>query len=284
MVPAALVALAVLLGVGPGRRASGRLHYRSGGSAAARGGRGEPHDGRGPTGARIGRTPQVAPAGSRARRPWVRPSRGDPCAVLSAAVTAVAAELRAGRPPGDAWREVLGVPVGADGVPAASDVVAAVSPRSPGRWRGPPSTGGGRPGQRTDDRAGRVTRKPARLLLRRRVAGVLAATRLATELGAPLAGVLDGCARSLTADADAETGLRAALAGPAQTTRLLTWLPALGVGLGTLLGADPVGVLAGGGVGSAAGLGGLGLTLLGRMWVGRMVTAAREAGAGDRHD
>lgn len=119
-------------------------------------------------------------------------------------------------------------------------------------------------------------------MLERRVAGVLSATRLATALGAPLAGVLDGCARSLTVEVDAEAGLRAALAGPAQTTTLLTWLPVLGVVLGTLLGADPVGVLLGGGAGTAAGILGLMLTLVGRGWVAHMVIAARAGGAGRR--
>ncbi|VTR78946.1 hypothetical protein CHMI_03734 [Cellulomonas hominis] len=109
---------------------------------------------------------------------------------------------------------------------------------------------------------------------------MLAATRLAGVVGAPLAGVLDGYARSLTADAEAETGVRAALAGPAQTTTLLTWLPAVGVGLGALLGADPLGALLDGGVGSAAGVAGSALTLAGRAWVRRMVAAAREAGLG----
>ncbi|MBW0256263.1 type II secretion protein F [Cellulomonas sp. PS-H5] len=173
-------------------------------------------------------------------------------------MTGVAAEVRAGRSPADAWRLVLGVPVGADGVPAAADVLAAIAPGRPGRRRAGPETA----------------------VVRRRVSGVLAAGRLAAELGAPTAGVLDECARTLAADADAETAVRAALAGPRQTTALLTWLPALGVALGTLLGADPLGTLLGGGPGTAAGVGGVVLTLLGRRWTGRMVADARAAGPG----
>ncbi|WP_282946005.1 type II secretion protein F [Cellulomonas endometrii] len=180
---------------------------------------------------------------------------------METAVTAVAAELRAGRSPGEAWHAVLGVATEPDGTPRASDVLAALA-------GSPPHPRRGREGVR------------ARALLERRVAGVLAATRLAGAVGAPLAGVLDGCARSLTADAEAETGVRAALAGPTQTTTLLTWLPAVGIGLGALLGADPLGALLGGGVGSAAGVAGAALTLAGRAWVRRMVAAARDAGLG----
>lgn len=205
-------------------------------------------------------------AGVRVSRRGRRP---DPTADLAAAVTAVAAEVRAGRAPGDAWALVLGVPAGPDGVPAVDDVVAAVAPvPGPVARRAADLLRGAGPG----------ARGPGVALLRRRVGVVLAATRLATGLGAPLAGVLDGCARSLTEDADAETAVRAALAGPRQTTTLLTWLPVLGIGLGALLGADPVGVLLGGGLGTTAGVAGVLLTLAGRAWVGRMVRRARGDG------
>lgn len=238
LLAALTAALVLLAGPGPaaGRRA-GRLGAR-GRSAAVRGLRSAPR--------LLGR----------------RRTDPDPAALLGAVVTAVAAEVRAGRQPADAWRLVLGAPVGADGVPAADDVLAAVLP--PRRRR--PGSG------------------PEGDAVRRRVAGVLAAGRLAAGLGAPTAGVLEECARALAADADAETAVRGALAGPRQTTTLLTWLPVLGVALGTLLGADPLGTLLGGGAGSAAGVGGLVLTLLGRRWTGRMVAEARTAGSGQGTD
>lgn len=188
-------------------------------------------------------------------------ARADPSAVLGLAVTAVAAELRAGRAPGDAWRAVLGVPVLPGGVPASGDVVAAVVRGAGGRRLG--ARGSPRP--------------DAELL--RRVHAVLAAGRLAVEVGAPLAPVLDASARTLAADSDAETALRAALAGPRQTTTLLTVLPVLAVLLGSLLGADPLGVLLGGGPGTLAGAAGIVLTSAGRAWVGRMVARARAAGS-----
>lgn len=188
-------------------------------------------------------------------RPRVRRRRrgNDPDGAerLAAAVAAVAAELRAGRAPHAAWRSVLRVVPDADGVPRPADVLVALD-------LAPPRDGGPDPAAR--------------------VAGVLAATRLAADLGAPLADVLDGCARSLAADAEAEAAVRAALAGPAQTTRLLTWLPLLAAGLGTVLGADVSGVLLDGRAGTGAGLLGLALTLVGRRWVDRLVTAARRSG------
>ncbi|HEY0216197.1 MAG TPA: type II secretion protein F [Cellulomonas sp.] len=107
---------------------------------------------------------------------------------------------------------------------------------------------------------------------------VVAATRLALTLGAPLAGVLDRCAAGLEADDETASELDAALAGPQQTANLLTWLPVLGLGLGAVLGADPVAVLTDGRWGTATGAVGLGLTLAGRLWVRRMVARARAAG------
>lgn len=235
---AALVATGVLLGSGPG---VARRRVRAGPGAGPR------------TGGGGGDPARRAPS----RRWWRRPD-ADPATLLTAVVTAVAAEVRAGRTPADAWQLVLGVPVGASGVPAAQDVLGAVL----GRHRHPAAV------DASSDQ------------LRRRVAGVLAAGRLAARLGAPTAAVLEECARALAADADAETAVRSALAGPRQTTSLLTWLPVLGVVLGTLLGADPLGVLLGGGAGTAAGVGGLVLTLVGRRWTGRMVAGARSAGSG----
>lgn len=248
-----LVAVAVLLAApqgGAAGRRLGRVRDRAG------------HGGRG-----VG-DPRTAPPTR--RWPWWRRDRPDLDALLGAAVTAVAAEVRAGRAPPDAWRVVLGVPVGSDGVPAAEDVLVALGvPRS--ATPGVPSRAGSARSSRAGD--------PARVRLRRRIAGVLAASRLAAELGAPVAGVLDECARALAADAEAETAVRSALAGPAQTTTLLTWLPVLGVALGTMLGADPLGMLLDGGAGTALGALGAALTALGRRWVARMVAAARGAGA-----
>jgi tight adherence protein B len=198
------------------------------------------------------RTPPTAVRPGQAARPR------DRATVLAAAVATTAAELRAGRSPAEAWHIALGVQVPSDGVPEPDDVLAALT--------GPPRRGRRRAPDGEDQ-------------LGRRVAGVLAATRLAVVLGAPLAEVLDAGARTLVSDAEADAAIRAALAGPRQTTRLLTGLPLVGLGLGSVLGADVLGVLLDGGVGTAAGLLGLALVAAGRWWVALMIAAARRAGS-----
>jgi len=108
-------------------------------------------------------------------------------------------------------------------------------------------------------------------------ATVRAAERLALELGAPLAEVLDEVAAGVADDESAEAERRAALAGPATTARVLVWLPAGGVLLGFALGADLVGVALDGGLGSASVVGGVALLLAGRVWTRLLVRAARRA-------
>jgi tight adherence protein B len=125
--------------------------------------------------------------------------------------------------------------------------------------------------------SGRRRADPA---LRAQVAAMLAATRLAEQLGAPLADVLDRCAAGVAAAGRAESARRVALAGPTSTARLLSALPIVGVLLGLALGADPVGALLDGGFGTGGGLVGLGLLALGHRWTSALVAAARSAGAG----
>ena len=84
----------------------------------------------------------------------------------------------------------------------------------------------------------------------RRVWGELAACFDTAEAsGCPLADVLARFAAHLEAEDDAEAARQTALAGPRATVRLLTWLPLSGLGLGLLLGVDPVGDAAGNAVG-----------------------------------
>lgn len=157
---------------------------------------------------------------------------------LAVVVTEVAAQLRAGADPGRAWARALGRPVSGTGAPALEDLVGDVS----------------------------------------QAAAVVAAGHLAGVLGAPLAQVLDRVADVLAAAADAEGERRAALAGPRATARVLTGLPALGVVLGAAVGADPVGVLLGGGAGTASLLAGAVFLVTGRWWTARLVRAAARAG------
>jgi len=161
---------------------------------------------------------------------------------LAVVVIEVASQLRAGADPGRAWARALGVPVGSDGIPDLDDLV------------------------------GEGTRAQA--------AAVVAAGQLAGVLGAPLAQVLERVAAGLATAAEVDGERRSALAGPRATARVLTGLPVLGVALGAAVGADPVGVLLGGGVGTVALMTGIALVLVGRWWIARLVRAAGRAGQG----
>ncbi|WP_223913604.1 hypothetical protein [Arthrobacter sp. NicSoilC12] len=111
-----------------------------------------------------------------------------------------------------------------------------------------------------------------------RVWGELAACFDTAEAsGCPLADVLARFAAHLETEDDAEAARQTALAGPRATVRLLTWLPLSGLGLGLLLGVDPVATLLGTPWGLAALAAGVALTAVGRLWSARLVRAAAEA-------
>lgn len=98
-----------------------------------------------------------------------------------------------------------------------------------------------------------------------------AACRLAEYTGAPLAEVLEAAAASLDERRESDAACEAALAGPQSTARLLGWLPLAGLGLGQLMGADPIQVVCDGGLGSISGVAGISLMVIGRRWSARMV-------------
>jgi tight adherence protein B len=159
------------------------------------------------------------------------------------AVAQVAALLRSGAEPAAAWATVTGARCDAAGVPRAGDLMV---------------LGGG-----------------ARA---RQVAGVVAAARLAVEIGAPLARVLDDVGEAMVASDEARAERDGALAGPRATARVLLWMPVAGLGLGYALGADPVRVLVGGGLGTTALVLGALLLEAGRRWTNALVDAARRSG------
>ncbi|MET0789174.1 MAG: type II secretion protein F [Cellulomonas sp.] len=176
-----------------------------------------------------------------------------PPADLSAVLLRTSAQLRAGASPADAWAHALGCPTSGS-VPSVGSLLAATA-------------GAGPPARRTSTRHdGDGPRQRAR--------AVVVAARLSGDLGAPLAGVLDRIASAVAADEEAEGERRAALAGPRATARVLAWLPLLGLALGGLLGADPVGVVLSGGVGTVAAALGGGLLLLGRWWTATLLRRA----------
>lgn len=194
--------------------------------------------------------PSAPRGGARADRRRARSvARRERSPDLAGVLHAVAAHLRAGADPGAAWGAVLGT---STATPAALRAALAGSSRMPGRGAAASAHG--------------------------RVLAAVAAARVADELGAPLAAVLEGVARTIALDEEDEGDLRAALAGPRATARLLAWLPLLGLALAAALGAHPLTILLGGGLGTGAGVLGGGLAIVGRWWTVRLVSRAGRPG------
>ncbi|UOE44350.1 type II secretion system F family protein [Agromyces larvae] len=76
-----------------------------------------------------------------------------------------------------------------------------------------------------------------------------AAWHVAESSGAPLAASLRDLAGALRDEAQARRDVRAALAGPRASARLVTALPLIAIGFGALLGFDTIGVLLGSPIG-----------------------------------
>jgi tight adherence protein B len=105
------------------------------------------------------------------------------------------------------------------------------------------------------------------------LADVAAAWHLAEQTGAPLAAILDRIAGSIQSEVELDREV-AVEAGPARATaRLMAVLPAFGLGLGFLLGVNPVAVLVGSGLGVACLVGGLALACCGVWWIESIVSA-----------
>lgn len=98
--------------------------------------------------------------------------------------------------------------------------------------------------------------------------------RMSESAGAPLATSLERAAEHAEERIDALLGRQSALAAPRATGRILSWLPLLGLGLGVLMGSDPVGVLTGSVLGALTGMLGLGLAFAGRRWTAALVHRA----------
>ncbi len=188
-------------------------------------------------------------------RGWALLRRGkEPPIDVGRVLTEVAARLRAGAPLAAAWSGALPAGDGAealskDGVPTA---LAGLVPARR-RWRG---------------------YRHAEAALASQIAAAQVACKVAHSVGAPLSVVLQACADGVAEAGRAEAARRAALAGPKATALLLGWLPVLGVGLGVLLGADPIGVLLGGGWGQMCLVLGTALMVAGHVWASRLVRAA----------
>lgn len=104
------------------------------------------------------------------------------------------------------------------------------------------------------------------------------ATTVSDRTGAPAADCVDRLSAAVRSELAAADERAAALAGPQATAQVLGWLPAAGVALGALVGADPVRVLLLTGPGRLCLVTGLALWVAGRAWSGALVRRAAAAG------
>ncbi|WP_366180843.1 hypothetical protein ABXS69_01420 [Actinomyces timonensis] len=226
--------------------------------------------GEGDAGGRGGSCGTAAGVRASARARWGRAGGAD----IGLTLTEVSALLRAGATPDRAWSRALsrsGVPEDAgltpadDGVPPALAALAGgpapswLPRRDAGRWSWRPPLGGAV----AADRA-----------MRAAVPGAVAACRLTRALGSPLAGVLESVADGVSEAGRARASRQSALSGPRTTARLLAVLPLVALALGALVGAHPEDLLLGGSWGSALGLAGIGLMVVGHRLTRRLERAA----------
>jgi len=172
---------------------------------------------------------------------------------LAAAVARMADELAAGAHPAAAL-----VGTEADG-PRARDVLAPAAAAS-----------------RLGDDVPRALRRGAerRPEVRADVERLAAAWLLSDRHGVPLAELLAGAQADLRWRLQFAARVRAELAGPRATAVVLTALPVLGLALGQLVGADPLGVLRGGLLGQALLVAGVALGVAGMVWSEQILRAA----------
>lgn len=93
------------------------------------------------------------------------------------------------------------------------------------------------------------------------------AWQVGTRTGAPMADLLAQVATALRADQAVERTVASELAGPRATGRVMAVLPLCGIGLGYLLGGDPIGFLIAGPLGWACLVGGAVLAACGVLWI-----------------
>jgi len=178
----------------------------------------------------------------------VRERRGDSVIALCGAL---AGEVRSGRQPGEA---LLRAAHDSGGLGDAQAAVLAAA-RFGGDVQGALATAARQPGSEG-------------------LRGLAACWRVAVDQGAGLAAGLDRLEGALRADRDQRADLRAQLAGARSTAVMLAGLPALGLLLGTALGADPLHVLLHTGPGLGCLLVGAVLEGLGMWWATRIVRGA----------
>src|SRR5699024_7248532 len=114
----------------------------------------------------------------------------------------------------------------------------------------------------------------ARLQRTDMVASLSTALAVCERTGAPAAVMLQHLADALRDLHDAAQARRSAFAGPRSTARILLVLPLAGLGLGMLLGGDPLRLLLASTSGRLLGGAGIALTVLGWWWMRRLLRSA----------
>ncbi|WP_370512181.1 type II secretion system F family protein [Skermania sp. ID1734] len=97
------------------------------------------------------------------------------------------------------------------------------------------------------------------------------AWRLAETHGLALADLLDAARADLSARVRFRSRVESGLAGARATATVLAGLPALGVALGQLMGAAPLAVLFGGGIGAVLLFAGTALACIGLLWTDQLI-------------
>lgn len=115
---------------------------------------------------------------------------------------------------------------------------------------------------------------PERLRGGELVASLGTALAVCERTGAPTAGMLQQLAEALRALHDAAQARRSAFAGPRSTARILLALPVAGLGLGIVLGGDPLRLLLTSPAGNLLAAAGFALTALGWSWMRRLLLRA----------
>lgn len=104
------------------------------------------------------------------------------------------------------------------------------------------------------------------------------AWQVSSQSGAPMSAVLEQVADGLAADQSLRAVVAGELSAPRATGKVMAVLPCCGVGLGYLLGGQPIGWLLTGPLGWGCLLGGVVLACLGVLWIEAL--AQRAAGRG----
>lgn len=125
---------------------------------------------------------------------------------------------------------------------------------------------------------GRALREVARPSAGSPLVPLAVALDVCDRTGAPAAEVLDGLAAALRAEDAASHETMLALAAPRATVRVMTALPAVGLGMAALLGADIVHILVGTTAGRLCLAAGAAFWAAGHWWIRRLVATADPLG------